>query len=67
MHEFRFLYEMETTMLGQVAAMLIRDLGRSRVIFLALTCVQEMDCIHFDNGTMIVYGHGSLGDALSVK
>jgi hypothetical protein len=37
-------------MLGQVAALLIRDLGRSRVIFLTLTCGQEIDCIHLDNG-----------------
>jgi hypothetical protein len=29
-------------MLGRVAALLIRDLGRSRVIFLALTRDQEM-------------------------
>jgi hypothetical protein len=27
---------MDTSMLGRVAALLIRDLGRSRVIFLAL-------------------------------
>jgi hypothetical protein len=31
-----FLFEMDTSMLGRVAALLIRDLGRSRVIFLAL-------------------------------
>jgi hypothetical protein len=30
------LVEMDTSMLGRVAALLIRDLGRSRVIFLAL-------------------------------
>jgi hypothetical protein len=29
-------------MLGQVAALLIRDLGRSRVIFLALAQGQEL-------------------------
>jgi hypothetical protein len=28
---------MDTSMLGLVAALLMRDLGRSRVIFLALT------------------------------
>jgi hypothetical protein len=33
---------MDTSMLGQVAAFLIRDLGRSRVIFLALTRGQEL-------------------------
>jgi hypothetical protein len=35
------LVEMDTSMLGRVAALLIRDLGRSRVIFLALTRGQE--------------------------
>jgi hypothetical protein len=38
---------MDTSMLGQVAALLIRDLGRSRVIFLALTRGQEISCIQF--------------------
>jgi hypothetical protein len=33
---------MNTSMLGQVAAMRSRDLGRSRVIFLALTRGQEL-------------------------
>jgi hypothetical protein len=36
LHELRIPFEMNTSMLGQVAAMLIKDLGRSRVIFLAL-------------------------------
>jgi hypothetical protein len=36
-------------MLDQVAALLIRNLGRSRVIFLALTRGQGIDCIHLDN------------------
>jgi hypothetical protein len=36
---------MDTSMLGRVDALLIRDLGRSQVIFLAL-----MRCIHLDNG-----------------
>jgi hypothetical protein len=35
-HELSFLYEMDTSMLGRVAAMLNRDLSRSREIFLAL-------------------------------
>jgi hypothetical protein len=35
---------------GRVFALLIRDLGRSRVIFLALTRGQEIDCTHLDNG-----------------
>jgi hypothetical protein len=33
---------MDTSMLGQVAVLLIRDLGRSRVIFLALARGQEL-------------------------
>jgi hypothetical protein len=36
-------------MLGQVVALLIRDLGRSRVIFLALARGLEIDCTHLDN------------------
>ena len=36
------LVEMDTSMLGRVAALLIRDLGRSRVIFLALARGQEL-------------------------
>jgi hypothetical protein len=38
----RFPFEMDTSMLGRVAAMLIQDLGRSRVIFLALARGQEL-------------------------
>jgi hypothetical protein len=33
---------MDTSMLGRVAASLIRDLGRSRVIFAALARGQEL-------------------------
>jgi hypothetical protein len=33
---------MDTSMLGRVAAMLNQDLGRSRVIFLALVRGQEL-------------------------
>jgi hypothetical protein len=33
---------MDTSMLGRVAALQIRDLGRSRVIFLALARGQEL-------------------------
>jgi hypothetical protein len=33
---------MDTSMLGRVVALLIRDLGRSRVIFLALARGQEL-------------------------
>jgi hypothetical protein len=55
-----FLYEMNTSMLGRVAAMLIQDLGRSRVIFLALARGQELVVSIFDNGIMTVYGRGSM-------
>jgi hypothetical protein len=36
------LFEMDTSMLGRVAALLIKDLGRSRVIFRALARGQEL-------------------------
>jgi hypothetical protein len=48
-------------MLGRVAALLIRDLGRSRVIFLALARGQELVVSIFDNRMMIVCGHESMG------
>jgi hypothetical protein len=48
-------------MLGQIAALLIRDLGRSQVIFLALVPGQELVVSIFDNRMMIVCGHGSMG------
>ena len=48
-------------MLGRVAALLIRDLSRSRVIFLALARGQELVVSTFDNRMMIVYGHRSMG------
>jgi hypothetical protein len=38
---------MNTSMLGRVSALLIKDLGRSRVIFLALARGQEIACIQF--------------------
>jgi hypothetical protein len=52
---------MDTSMLGRVATLLIRDLGRSRVIFLALARGQEIYCIHFDFIMMVVCGQGSMG------
>ena len=52
---------MDTSMLGRVAALLNSDLSRSRVIFLALARGQEIDCIHFDNRMIMIYGHGSMG------
>jgi hypothetical protein len=48
-------------MLGRIAALLIRDLGRSRVIFLALARGQELVVSIFDNKMMIVCGHESMG------
>jgi hypothetical protein len=55
------LVEMDTSMLGRVAALLIRDLDRSRVIFLALARGQGIDCTHFHILLMLVCGHGSKG------
>jgi hypothetical protein len=51
---------MDTSMLGRVAAMLNQDLGRSRVIFLALARGQELVVSIFDNRMMMVYGYGSM-------
>jgi hypothetical protein len=42
LHELRIPFEMDISMLGRVAAMLNQDLGRSRVIFLALARGQEL-------------------------
>jgi hypothetical protein len=58
LHELRISFVMDTSMLGRVAALLIRDLGRSWVIFLALA---RGGCIHFDNRMMMVCGHESMG------
>jgi hypothetical protein len=62
-----FLFEMDTSMLGRVAALLIRDLGRSRVIFLALARGQELIVFILITGSRMVYGHGSRVDALSMR
>ena len=62
-----FLFEMNTSMLGRVAALLIRDLGRSRVIFLALARGQELIVFILIMGYMLVYGLGSREDALSMR
>jgi hypothetical protein len=48
-------------MLGRVATLLIRDLDRSRVIFLALTRGQEFGCIYFHIILMLVGRHRSMG------
>jgi hypothetical protein len=58
---------MDTSMLGRVAALLIRDLGRSRVIFLALTQGQELIVFILMTRSMMVYGFGSRVDALSMR
>ena len=54
-------------MLGRVAAMLIEDLGRSRVIFLALARGQELIVFILITGSLMVYGHGSRVDALPMR
>ena len=54
-------------MLGRVAAFLIRDLGRSRVIFLALARGQELTVFILITGSMLVYGLGSREDALTMR
>ena len=58
---------MNTSMLGRVAALLIRDLGRSRVIFLALARGQELIVFILITGSMLVYGLGSREDALTMR
>jgi hypothetical protein len=57
---------MDTSMLGRVAPLLIRDLGRSRVIFLALVRGQALIVYILIMGSMMVYGLGSRVDALSM-
>jgi hypothetical protein len=42
LHELSIPFEMDTSILGRVAALLIRDLGRNRVIFLALARGHEL-------------------------
>jgi hypothetical protein len=57
---------MFTSMLGRVAALLNQDLGRSRVIFLALEG-QELIVFILITGSMMVYGLGSREDVLSMR
>jgi hypothetical protein len=52
---------MDTSMLGRVAALLIRDLGRSRVIFLALARGQELVVPIFYIVMIMVCGQRSMG------
>jgi hypothetical protein len=54
---------MDTNMLDRVDALLIRDLGRSRVIFLALAQGQKLIVFILITGSMMVYGLGSRVDA----
>jgi hypothetical protein len=62
-----FLFEMDTSMLGRVAAMLNQDLGRSRVIFLALARGLELIVLILITGSIMVYGLGSREDALFMR
>jgi hypothetical protein len=54
-------------MLGRVDALLIRDLGRSQVIFLALVRGQALIVFISITGSMMVYGLGPRVDALSMR
>jgi hypothetical protein len=63
----RFLFEMDTSILGRVATLLNQDLGRSRVIFLALARGQELIVFILITRSMMVYGLGSKEDALSMR
>ena len=58
---------MDTSMLGRVAALLNQDLGRSRVIFLALARGQELIVFILITGFMLVYGLGSRVDVVSMR
>jgi hypothetical protein len=58
---------MDTSMLGRVTSLLIRDLSTSRVIFLALMRDQELIVFILITGSMMVYGLGSRVDALSMR
>jgi hypothetical protein len=52
---------MNTSMLGRVAALLIRDLSRSRVIFSSTRARSGIDCNHFHIIMMLVGGQQSMG------
>jgi hypothetical protein len=62
-----FLFEMNTSRLGRVAALLNQDLSRSRVIFLALAQGQELIVFILITRSMMVLGFGSRVDALSMR
>jgi hypothetical protein len=57
---------MDTSMLGRVVALLIRDLGRSRVIFLALVRGLELivSILYRNDDGLLTMVHG---DALSQR
>jgi hypothetical protein len=61
------LVDMDTSMLGRVAALLIRDLGRSLVIFLALVRGQDIDCTHFHIILIVGLWTRIHGDAWSTR
>jgi hypothetical protein len=67
LHELRIPFEIDTSMLGRVAALLNQDLGRSQVIFLALARGQELIILILITGSMMVHGLGSREDALSMR
>ena len=52
---------MDTSMLGRVAALLIRDLGRIRVIFSSTRARSGIGCTHFHIIMMMVCGQQSMG------
>jgi hypothetical protein len=52
---------MNTSMIGRVVALLNYDLGRRRVIFLALARDQEFDCTHFHTIMILIGGQQSMG------
>jgi hypothetical protein len=58
---------MNTNMLDRVAALLNKDLGRRRVIFLPLARGQELTVSILITGIMIICGHGSLEDVMSMR
>jgi hypothetical protein len=60
LHELWITFEMATSMLGRVAALLIKDLGRSRVIFLASREVRNW-LYPFYIEMMMVCGQRSMG------
>jgi hypothetical protein len=62
-----FLFEMDTSMLVRVAALLNQDVGRSRMIFLALARGQELIVFILITASMMVYGLGSREDALPMS